>query len=878
VTISTFQRIQFQRGTSALPETIPPSKSKRPTTASASNINLTSAFASTRQAATTSVIPSATTAQTSLIGHFASANLNYSKDVSIGVGVKTANYEVVFFVPLSSIESIAAGKPFSVSIDTKYRGVVSVGALNTGFELEARGTATFTSLNAFPVLSLEGNAKVGANDQFAGVAFKWSPGKPWEFSNVSNSKRGLDWKTRLSDKNERTIIQFVLSVEGKVTTDVQGNAAIAALGGLGGEASPGNEINLGFNGKGTISSPNTPLVIQVKGDVSLSLINDGDNGTWRIRKKVGVDREGKPIYVIKGTLNLPGLANSLLAAAGNFIDQATQSIPGIKEIRALLNPQDDVVTTDSQGTGLGNSRIPPVPTIVNPDNYKPAQRAPRYVENRTTHGYDVDLKRSARANKDSNPAFLVRALNEVANAPTDNPGFAQQLVNTMAGGGPVTNTVYDSRGQPVNIKWARYDSTHLEVEVSRREYPTSIHVVTAKSNGIFAWVPTVGPARRAPKPQIDTPTTDARTTYGYDVDLKRLARTDKDSNPAFLVRALNEVANAPIDNPAFALQLKSAMAGGQAVTNTVYDSKGRAVEITWFKYDKTHLGVEVRRDGKPIGLHVISAKPNGTYGWTSTVGPARRTTNQQIDTLTVAARTKYGSDGDLRKLARVNKDSNAAFLAKALDDVVNAPANNTNFARQLKDTMAGQGPITDTVFDSNGNAVNLKWSRYDATRLEVEVSRAGLPTSFHRVTANRDGSFAWDPTSGETRRLGLESDILKLALKDPNCPEGRMVRALDFIYYNVAKPENAELRRILLELSSTGRFAEEKEGKRIVRTFIKFQNKYGDQIRVNGGKGVITVTITPQSRDEKPFAYSTGVDANGVHKFKGSRERTLNWQ
>jgi hypothetical protein len=838
---------------------------------------LSTAFSSTAQTSPASRVPTARTAQTSQIGRLASANLDYSKDVSFGVGIKAANYEVVFFVPLSSIERMATGKPFSVSIDTKYKGAVNVGGQSTGFELEARGTATFSSLNAFPALDLQGNAKVGANDQFAGVAFAWSPGKPWVFSNVSSSKRGLDWKTRLSDKNERAIIPMVFSVEGKATADVRGNAAVAALGGLGGDASPGNEIKLGFNGKGTLSSPNTPLVVQVKGDVSLSLINDGENGTWRIRKKIGVDREGKPIYEIKGTLNIPGLANSLLSAASNFFDQALQNIPGIKELRSLLNPQG-VVTTDSQGTGLGNSNIPPGPAFVNPDTYKPAQRAPRYVETRTTHGYDGDLKRLARANTDSNPAFLVRALNEVANAPTDNPGFAQQLRDTMGGGAFVTNTVYDRKGQAVNIKWARYDATHLVIEVSRAGHPTSIHVITAKRDGTFGWSPTVGPMQRTPDQKTSAPAPDGRITYGRDGNLKRLAAANKESNAAFLVGALNEVANASTDNPGFAKQLNSTMSGGASITKTVYDSKGRSVEITWFMYDAAHLGVEVKRSGQPTGLHVITASGNGTFGWSPTVGSAQRTTNPRRDVTTLDTRVKFGSDGDLKKLANANNDSNAAFLVRALNDTVNAPTSNSNFAQQLKDMMAGQGPITDTVFDNQGNAVNLKWSRYDTTYLEVEVSRRGFPTNYHRVRANSDGTFNWIPTTEKVRTLGFENEVLRLAAKNTKSPEGQMVAALDLMFYNAAKPENTNLRRILLELSRTGRFVDEKDGQRVVRTEVTYENKEGSRIRVTGGKGVITVTITPQNPDEKPFAYSTGVDAYGLHKFKGSRERSSKWR
>jgi hypothetical protein len=725
------------------------------------------------------------------IKQIASANLDFNGWPDLGVGVKTkvplgageAEVEVVANVPLDTLKNILNKKSFNLNLEAKLKTDVDIGLGKTQLELKAKGTATFPNAYSAPKIALEGSASIGVelknagnpvgstirenkSARYAGVTFKWDGGAP-EFGLATERKGGPELTRGNQNYKGKSIVPGILTVEGSSTGNRTGDPVLAAMGGIGGPASSGkNEIKLSVNGKLAVTNPNPafPVTIQVKtkGVASLTLTNDNKNGLWTLRQVAGMRADGKPTYRVIGKVNLPELASKISSAVTDGFNQVVNKIPGISEVRNIINPKP-VIGPPYTGPG-GRYELPsatqkPLPQI------------------------------TAKPQAKLKPVDVVLGVNQ---------------------GGPLS---------PKNFKFLEANRSNALTEVITSLYQGNV-VNTYKQAGWKGNWTTPAPVggrpgvewqmRLSPKDKntVDIRVANTSETWAYSVNLGKDGR--------FKVDGPNEQRNLPayLEN----------LCKGIADSPTVQAAK---VEKTTFNHP------------------------------------------------------------ELVKLARQNPQSDAAYVVRGLDDAVLAPKDNPGFAKQLKNMMNGVGP---KKINESKNGVDVVWTNAGGA-LQVSVSRAGGNVTYANVSYNRQmGTYAWSPvnldlpktndtdigtnTAKTPRRpvdeLGSENALLKKALANPQSREARMVKLIDTIYFNAAKPDGQENRDILKQISRNGRYVDRYGD---VQTQA-IHTKKGDRVVVTGGKGVIIVTVTPADPKSSAYVYRTGIDSEGLPMLRGSSTRT----
>jgi hypothetical protein len=557
----------------------------------------------------------------------ASAKIDLLDDLSIGIGIKTPNGELVFYVPLSSLEAIMAGKPFTASMEIKLKGNVDIGGNNGVIEFQGRVTASFQNINSFPEISGDGYAIVGVENKsdsgnnststYAGVTVKYTAAKGWQFSPTAQIKNG----TELGSGPEKQLAPGV-SIEGRGSLSTEGNPLIAAQGALGGDQATGqNIIRAGYSGKLSITSPTSPLTVYVRGSGNLTLENDSQNGLWIVRRKVGMDTSGKPRYRTLGSFDLPAFAQKMYNAGSSFFQAVEQNVPGLSQIRSVLGVDSrPPVTNDVGGVPISNgvsgrySERPDTSTYAQPVKPLPYKIL----------GSDNTLKRKARENPNSTEAYLVRGLNAAVAAPKNNPDFALQLESLNGTNNGITTTWMDERGRTVEMRWSKPQG-YLRVEVRRQgEATTYFHKVTDLGNGSFKWtVPTSGGNQNTQSTTPQQPRTPIAQPskvlpykiLGSDETIKQKAKENPNSTEAYLVQSLNDAVDAPTKNSDFAKQLRALKPNDGGITDIITDAQGRKVHIRWLSING-YLRVEVRRDGDATTYyHQVTALKDGTYKW-----------------------------------------------------------------------------------------------------------------------------------------------------------------------------------------------------------------------------------------------------------------------
>ncbi len=716
------------------------------------------------------------------VDKIASAKLDVLGDISVGVGVKNPNGELIFNLPLSSIKAISQGRPFTVSVDTKFKNGINIAKQKGSVEFQGKLNLTFTSLNSPPRITADGYAIAGIENTssqtqvgsynrkdtlstFAGVAVKYTPERGFQVSPTAQRKPSSEYSGNLAEVSPLPGV----TIEGRGIASTLGNHVIAAIGILGGEKYPGENVTTAnASGKISVTSPTSPLTVVLKGSANLTIANDDQNGLLQLRIPAGVDAGGKAKYKIIGEVNLPKVVESINNTAKNFVQQVEQNIPGLSQVRAIFGfgTQSSTETGTAYPT-LTTPQIQPKP-LTQPQLYLDTNALPQLAPYAQplpikTLGNDQTIKNAALKNPNSTESYLVGALNDAVNAPQRNPEFAQQLRDLKPNNGDITDATADRQGRSVNLRWSKQGS-YLRVEARREgDATTYFHQVTANRDGTFRWGPTTSPARQnaaqkivpqtalqaLPKPSTVLPFEE----LGSDLTLKRATLKNNNSNEAYLVGALNDAVNAPKNNPEFAKLLSELKPYSGGITDSVSDQQGKKVNLRW-SMRPGYLRVEARREGEATTyFHQVTANRDGTFKWSPTLSPVRQNAQQattpqaSTETLpkpsTVLPFKILGSDNSIKRAALKNPNSNEAFMVRIFNNIIDAPRSNAALAKRIADLKMTDQGISDRTVDAKGNNIYTRVTK-GSGYLQVSIKRDNEATTYyHRVTENRNGSYNW---------------------------------------------------------------------------------------------------------------------------------------